>query len=269
MKKLLILVMSLMLAVPASVCANEPAFSWQEALENAKKNTRRGITLKSYKVQGKIRSEARLEKLIDSWFDNDAYMLLYTPIKDTESNVEVCTILEYKHAHKIPNLPHDESKQYLRKHLNEEMMIVKLRWDINGKEYVTRAVVSEIYEKIYDKFGSFVLIESNSDEQTEVSENKLEHKTTLRLYAVNIFGLKVYDHEFVFRTRFLEDGTIVNSGSSSSVKSGQTGWQVIPSHGGGDSSHKYMTSHHYKIEINGYGGGGHFGLSNNVTHSMR
>ena len=103
MKKLLILAMSLMLALPASVCANEPAFSWQEALENAKKNTRRGITLKSYKVQGKIRSEARLEKLIDSWFDNDAYMLLYTPIKDTESNVEVCTMLEYKHAHKIPN----------------------------------------------------------------------------------------------------------------------------------------------------------------------
>ena len=75
MKKLLILVMSLMLALPASVCANEPAFSWQEALENAKKNTRRGITLKSYKVQGKIRSEARLEKLIDSWYCEDAYMV--------------------------------------------------------------------------------------------------------------------------------------------------------------------------------------------------
>ena len=75
MKKLLILAMSLMLALPASVCANEPAFSWQEALENAKQNTRRGITLKSYKVQGKIRSEARLEKLIDSWYSDDSLSL--------------------------------------------------------------------------------------------------------------------------------------------------------------------------------------------------
>ena len=77
MKRTLIIAVIMFVIAPCvTLCAQTSDFSWQKALENAKQNTRRGITLKSYKVQGKVRSKDHLEKLIDSWYSDESYIVI-------------------------------------------------------------------------------------------------------------------------------------------------------------------------------------------------
>ena len=230
MKKLLILVMSLMLALPASVCANEPAFSWQEALENAKKNTRRGITHKSYKVQGKIRSEVRLEKLIDSWYSDDSYMVV-NPIA-TDYDVYVMTSGVNRKINKIDNVGFDGTKGIITPHIKNifsnskrAITLVELCWEINGRIVKTMAAVSDEYNFIFDKIGSYAIMDSDT-RTTRHNETVKEQSTrsiSLSGYAKNVFGIDAYNFDLNVSATFNEDGILIDR-SSRAASSQSAGW---------------------------------------------
>ncbi len=225
MKKFLILAMSLMLALPASVCANEPAFSWQEALENAKKNTRRGITLKSYKVQGKIRNEARLEKLIDSWYSKDSYMVV-NPIA-TDYDVYVRKI------NKIDNVGLNRTKEIITPHIKNifsnsknAITLVELCWEVNGCTVKTIAAVSDEHNFIFDKIGSYAIMDSDirTTRHNETVQEQSKRSISLAGYAKNVFGIDAYNFDLNVSATFNEDGVLVDR-SSRAASSQSAGWQ--------------------------------------------
>ena len=231
MKKLLILVMSLMLAVPASVCANEPAFSWQEALENAKKNTRRGITLKSYKVQGKIRSEARLEKLIDSWYSEDAYIV--TMPDDKSRDAVVLKAGMYRQINKLPYADFDRTKAIIKPHIEnifandkDAITLVELCWEVDGRIFTTVAAVSDRYNFIFDKIGSYAIIDSSikTIRNNNTVQEQSKRSISLSGYAKNVFGIDAYNFDLNVSATFNEDGILIDR-SSRAVSSQSAGWQ--------------------------------------------
>lgn len=256
MKKFLILAMSLMLALPASVCANEPAFSWQEALENAKKNTRRGITLKSYKVQGKIRSEARLAKLIDSWYSDDSYMVV-NPIA-TDYDVYVMTSGVNRKINKIDNVGFDGTKTIIKPHIEniyandkDAITLVELCWEVNGCTVKTIAAVSDEHNFIFDKIGSYAIMDSDirTTRHNETVQEQSKRSISLSGYAKNVFGIDAYNFDLNVSATFNEDGVLVNR-SSRAASSQSAGWQCeadasVP--GGEIDKSKYSS---YKMSYN-------------------
>ena len=231
MKKFLILAMSLMFALPASVCANEPAFSWQEALENAKKNTRRGITLKSYKVQGKIRSEAQLEKLIDSWYSDDSYMVV-NPIA-TDYDVYVMTSGVYRKINKIDNVGFNRTKEIITPHIKNifsnsknAITLVELCWEVNGCTVKTIAAVSDEHNFIFDRIGSYAIMDSDirTTRHNETVQEQSKRSISLAGYAKNVFGIDAYNFDLNVSATFNEDGVLVDR-SSRAASSQSAGWQ--------------------------------------------
>lgn len=233
MKKFLILAMSLMLALPASVCANEPAFSWQEALENAKKNTRRGITLKSYKVQGKIRSEARLEKLIDSWYSDESYIVPYNYNHNESSKVVVVNVGAYRKINKFVNADFDGTKEIIKQQIEnlfandkDAITLVELCWEVDGRTFNTVAAVSDKYNFIFDKIGSYVIVNSDIKHQNYDGRiyGKSKRSISMSEYAKNIFGIDAYNYDLNVSATFNEDGILIDR-SSHAVTSQSAGWQ--------------------------------------------
>ena len=233
MKKFLILAMSLMLALPASVCANEPAFSWQEALENAKQNTRRGITLKSYKVQGKIRSEARLEKLIDSWYSDESYIVPYNYNHNESSKVVVVNVGAYRKINKLVNADFDRTKGVVKSQIEnlfandkDAITLVELLWEVDGRTFNTVAAVSDKYNFIFDKIGSYVIVDSDIKSHRHNEQLNGESKCSISMseYAKNVFGIDAYNYDLNVSATFNKDGILIDR-SSRAVTSQSAGWQ--------------------------------------------
>lgn len=230
MKRLLILAMSLMLALPASVYANEPAFSWRKALENAKQNTKRGITLKSYKVQGKIRTEAQLKKLIDSWYCEDAYMV--TMPSDESRNAVVLKAGEYMRINNLPSADFDRTKTIIKPQIENiftndknAITLVELCWEVDGRTFTTMAAVSDKYEFIFDKIGTYAIVDDDikAKHSDEKSDSQTSRNIYLSGYAKNVFGLDAYNYDLYVSASFNQDGILIDRSSRSSV-SQSAGW---------------------------------------------
>lgn len=265
MKRLLIFVMSLMLVAPVAVCASEPALSWQEAFENAKKNTRRGITLKSYKVQGKIRNEARLEKLIDSWYSEDAYIV--TMPDNKSRNAVVLKAGMYRRINKLPYADFDRTKAIIKPHIENifannknAITLVELCWEVDGRTFRTVAAVSNEYNFIFDKIGSYAIIDSDikDSNKTEISRGQFRRSITLSGYAKNVFGIDAYNYDLNVSATFNSVGTLIDR-SSRSEASQTAGWlcETEVNISGGDIGKSGYTRYEMSYNILGTNSQGH------------
>lgn len=232
MKRTLIIAVIMFVIAPCvTICAQNSDFSWQRALENAKKNTRRGITLKSYKVQGKIRSEARLEKLIDSWYCEDAYMV--TMPSDESRNAVVLKAGEYMRINNLPSADFDRTKTIIKPQIENifandknAITLVELCWEVDGCTFTTMAAVSDKYEFIFDKIGTYAIVDDDikAKHSDEKSNSRTSRNIYLSGYAKNVFGLDAYNYDLYVGASFNQDGILIDR-SSRAASSQSAGWQ--------------------------------------------
>ena len=216
-----------------TLCAQTSDFSWQKALENAKQNTRRGITLKSYKVQGKIRSEARLEKLIDSWYSDESYIVPYNYNHNESNKVVVVNVGAYRKINKLVNADFDGTKEIIKQQIEnlfandkDAITLVELCWEVDGRTFNTVAAVSDKYNFIFDKIGSYVIVDSDIKSHRHNEQINGESKCSISMseYAKNVFGIDAYNYDLYVSATFNKDGILIDR-SSRAATSQSAGWR--------------------------------------------
>ena len=232
MKRTLIIAVIMFVIAPCvTICAQTSDFSWQKALENAKQNTRRGITLKSYNVQGKILTEAQFKKLIDSWYCEDAYMV--TMPSDESRNAVVLKAGEYMRINNLPSADFDRTKTIIKPQIENifandknAITLVELCWEVDGRTFNTVAAVSDKYNFIFDKIGSYVIVDSDIKSHRHNEQLNGESKCSISMseYAKNVFGIDAYNYDLYVSATYSKDGILIDR-SSRAATSQSAGWQ--------------------------------------------
>lgn len=234
MKRTLIIAVIMFVIAPCvTLCAQTSDFSWQKALENAKQNTRRGITLKSYKVQGKVRSKDHLEKLIDSWYSDESYIVPYNYNHNESSKAVVVNVGAYRRINKLVNADFDRTKGVVKSQIEnlfandkDAITLVELCWEVDGRTFNTVAAVSDKYNFIFDKIGSYVIVDSDIKSHHHNEQINGESKCSISMseYAKNVFGIDAYNYDLNVSATYSKDGILIDR-SSRAATSQSAGWR--------------------------------------------
>ena len=234
MKRTLIIAVIMFVIAPCvTLCAQTSDFSWQKALENAKQNTRRGITLKSYKVQGKVRSKDHLEKLIDSWYSDESYIVPYNYNHNESSKAVVVNVGAYRRINKLVIADFDRTKGVVKSQIEnlfandkDAITLVELCWEVDDRAFNTVAAVSDKYNFIFDKIGSYVIVDSDIKSHHHNEQINGESKCSISMseYAKNVFGIDAYNYDLNVSATFNKDGILIDR-SSRAATSQSAGWR--------------------------------------------
>ena len=128
---------------------------------------------------------------------------------------------------------------------------MELCWEVNGCTVKTIAAVSDEHNFIFDRIGSYAIMDSDirTTRHNETVQEQSKRSISLAGYAKNVFGIDAYNFDLNVSATFNEDGVLVDR-SSRAVSSQSAGWQCeadasVP--GGEIDKSKYSS---YKMSYN-------------------